>query len=134
MMDNESIKENIFRRRNEKGISQGEMAKRIGVVRNTYRSIEKGSLPLISGHLEEIAKALDTTKEELVLGYSPLNGSGQLREMKMDFDRKQEEIREHYEKIISGLREKLTSQEKEIRDLREIIESKNEIISLIKRK
>ena len=43
VMDNASIKENIFRIRTEKGLSQDEMARKLGVVRNTYRKIEKGA-------------------------------------------------------------------------------------------
>ena len=50
-MDNASIKENIFRIRTEKGLSQDEMARKLGVVRNTYRKIEKGDIRLISGHV-----------------------------------------------------------------------------------
>ena len=51
IMDNASIKENIFRRRTERGLSQDEMARQLGVVRNTYRKIEKGDIRLISEHI-----------------------------------------------------------------------------------
>ena len=54
-MDNASIKENIFRIRTEKGLSQDEMARKLGVVRNTYRKIEKGDIRLISEHVSELA-------------------------------------------------------------------------------
>ena len=55
VMDNASIKENIFRIRTEKGLSQDEMARKLGVVRNTYRKIEKGDIRLISEHVSELA-------------------------------------------------------------------------------
>ena len=42
-MDNARIKENIIRKRTEKGISQDEMAQRLEMSRNSYRNIEKGS-------------------------------------------------------------------------------------------
>lgn len=132
-MDNESIKNNIFRRRNEEGLSQHEMARRIGVVRNTYRSIEKGSLPLISAHVDEIAKVFGISTEELVLGYRPVNGTGQLKDLVSDFEDKKREISDRCEETISRLSEKIASQEKEIKDLREMLESKNEIIALLKR-
>lgn len=38
-MDNDSIKVNIVRKRTEEGISQDEMARRLRISRNTYRSI-----------------------------------------------------------------------------------------------
>ena len=67
-MDNASIKENIFRIRTEKGLSQDEMARKLGVVRNTYRKIEKGDIRLISGHVSELAEIFGISEEELILG------------------------------------------------------------------
>lgn len=68
-MDNDSIKVNIVRKRTEEGISQDEMARRLRISRNTYRSIEKGTAKVISERLNEIASSLNTSAEELVLGY-----------------------------------------------------------------
>lgn len=81
-MDNSSIKENIVRRRTAEGISQDEMAKRLDISRNAYRSIEKGESKVISDRLKDIADNLDISLEELVLGYNPRNGSGELNEMR----------------------------------------------------
>ena len=50
-MDNDSIKVNIVRKRTEEGISQDEMARRLRISRNTYRSIEKGTAKVISERL-----------------------------------------------------------------------------------
>ena len=85
-MDNASIKENIYRKRNEEGISQDEMARRLGIVRNTYRKIERGPVRLLSEHIDGIAEVLGTTPEELVLGYKPFDGSGMLDEIRMEYD------------------------------------------------
>lgn len=57
-MDNSSIKENIVRRRTAEGISQDEMAKRLDISRNAYRSIEKGESKVISDRLKDIATIL----------------------------------------------------------------------------
>ena len=70
-MDNARIKENIIRIRNEKGFSQDEMANLLGISRNSYRSIEKGSTNVISRRLGEIAHLLGVSEEELALGYQP---------------------------------------------------------------
>ena len=74
-MNNDSIKENIIRKRTEEGISQEEMARRLDVSRNTYRSIEKGQTNIISRRLDEIAALLNVSVEELVLGYKPIDGT-----------------------------------------------------------
>ena len=133
-MDNASIKENIYRKRNEEGISQDEMARRLGIVRNTYRKIERGPVRLLSEHIDGIAEVLGTTPEELVLGYKPFDGSGMLDEIRMEYDSRTRKITEEYESAISGLKAELAAKENEIRDLRNTIEDKNEIISLLKRK
>ena len=133
-MDNASIKENIYRKRNEEGISQDEMARRLGIVRNTYRKIERGPVRLLSEHIDGIAEVLGTTTEELVLGYKPFDGSGMLDEIRMEYDSRNRKITEEYESAISGLKAELAAKENEIRDLRNTIEDKNEIISLLKRK
>ena len=70
-MDNNSVKENIARIRKASGISQTEMAERLGMSRTAYRNLEKGDTRLISETMEKIAAVLDRTPEELVLGYEP---------------------------------------------------------------
>ena len=85
-MDNSSIKENIVRRRTAEGISQDEMAKRLDISRNAYRSIEKGESRVISDRLKDIADNLGISLEELVLGYNPRNGSGELNEMRERYE------------------------------------------------
>lgn len=132
-MDNGSIKENIFKKRNEEGLSQDEMAQRLGIVRNTYRKIEKGSAKLVSDHINTIAEVLGTSAEELVLGYKPLDGTRMLEDLRIKYETRISEAAESYESRIAYLESTLSAREREIRDLREIVESKNEIISLMKR-
>ncbi|MGM9742243.1 MAG: helix-turn-helix domain-containing protein [Candidatus Cryptobacteroides sp.] len=133
-MDNASIKDNIYRKRHEEGISQEEMARRLGMMRNSYRKIERGPVRLLSEHVESIAEVLGTTPEELVLGYKPLDGSGMLEDLKGEYDSRTRDLTENYEKTIARLKDELAARENEIRDLRNTIEDKNEIISLLKRK
>ncbi|MGM9737368.1 MAG: helix-turn-helix domain-containing protein [Candidatus Cryptobacteroides sp.] len=133
-MDNASIKENICKKRNEEGLSQEEMARKIGVVRNTYRKIEKGSVRLLSEHLDSIAEALGTSPEELVLGYKPMDGSEELEELQASYENRCRSLTDTYEGIIAQLKEELKAKDNEIRDLRSTIEDKNEIIALLKRK
>lgn len=132
-MDNASIKENIFRIRIEKGLSQEEMARKLGVVRNTYRKIEKGDLKLISEHIAAIADVFGISEEELVLGYKPAGQTGELEDLRVDYDTRIARLTAAYENTIGKLRKEIESKDAEIRDLRSMIEDKIEIISLLKR-
>ena len=132
-MDNASIKENIFRIRIEKGLSQDEMARKLGVVRNTYRKIEKGDLKLISEHIAAIADVFGISEEELVLGYKPAGQTGELEDLRVDYDTRIARLTAAYENTIGKLRKEIDSKDAEIRDLRSMIEDKIEIISLLKR-
>ena len=129
-MDNARIKENIIRKRTEKGISQDEM--RLEMSRNSYRNIEKGSTYVVSRHLKEIADILNITEEELVLGYKPAEGAGSLEEVRSHYSKISDDLRQNYEERIAGLSDQLELQKLMVSDLRELIESKNEIIRLLK--
>lgn len=132
-MDNSSIKENIVRRRTAEGISQDEMAKRLDISRNAYRSIEKGESKVISDRLKDIADNLGISLEELVLGYNPRNGSGELNEIRERYEHAEISMKEDYEKRILALNNKISMLEDTIRDLREIIELKTEVNSMLKK-
>lgn len=139
-MDNDSIKVNIVRKRTEEGISQDEMARRLRISRNTYRSIEKGTAKVISERLNEIASSLNTSAEELVLGYKPVERSSEVEDIRMEFDsaknryeKEKASLIADYENRINVLTDHIASLESTISNMREIIDSKNEIISLMKR-
>lgn len=139
-MDNDSIKVNIVRKRTEEGISQDEMARRLRISRNTYRSIEKGIAKVISERLNEIASSLNTSAEELVLGYKPVERSSEVEDIRMEFDsaknryeKEKASLIADYENRINVLTNHIASLESTISNMREIIDSKNEIISLMKR-
>lgn len=139
-MDNDSIKVNIVRKRTEEGISQDEMARRLRISRNTYRSIEKGTAKVISERLNEIASSLNTSAEELVLGYKPVERNSEMEDIQMEFDsaknryeKEKASLIADYENRIHVLTNHIASLESTISNMREIIDSKNEIISLMKR-
>lgn len=128
-MDNESIKKNIERKRSEKGLSQQEMADQLGIKRNTYRQIEKGSSSLISGHLQTIAKILDTTAEELVLGYKPSDGTKIIE----DNEEYTKTLIHGYDKQIAELKVSISNLSREVADLRVMVEDKDLIIKYLKK-
>lgn len=130
-MDNGSIKENIARKRIELGITQEEMARRLGIVRNSYRNIERGSAAIVSEHLAQIASALGTTSEELVLGYRPINGAGELAEIRTKYETSNKTIVNEYESRIAALEEKVAILESSNRTLRELAASRAQIIDFM---
>lgn len=123
-MDNRSIKNNICKSRKEKKITQQQMAERLGISRNSYRKIESGNTVLVNDHVMHIARLLDKSPDEIVLGYSASEDSGKLlEEMNMEYARKIDELNG----TISFLRER-------IRLLEDLVRTKDEIISMLKKK
>lgn len=66
-MDNNSIKNNIYRFRKAKGYTQEEMASRLGTSVTTYRSIESGKTNLIHPMVHKIADVLEISEEDLFI-------------------------------------------------------------------
>lgn len=55
----------VRERRERIGMSQEELAKKSGISRQTISAIENGSQSVLTGTLVSIAKALDTTVDQL---------------------------------------------------------------------
>ena len=70
-MDNISIKNNIRKIRKARRLTQEEMALRLGISLTAYRDLEKGATSIMNGNLTRIATLLDTSAEEIILGYRP---------------------------------------------------------------
>lgn len=117
-MDNNSIKENIRRIRKTRRLTQEEMAHRLGISVTAYRDIERGSTSMMNSNISRIASHLETSAEELVLGYHPIQMNGQ----------KLEDITGNYTNRISVLEKQVQNLEKLVKTLEETIASKNEII------
>lgn len=133
IMDNASIKENIIRIRTERGISQDEMARALGISRNSYRSIEKGLTCLINKRLGEIAKILGVPVEELALGYQPIESEERLEDIRISYKRNADDMKSAADARIAELERIIASQKETIANLQDLVESKTEIISLLKR-
>ena len=122
-MDNTSIKDNIRRIRKEHGLTQEEMAHRLGISLTAYRDLEKGNTNIVNCNVIRLAHLLDTSTEELVLGYRPVRiPEENLREMKDEYAGRIAEL----EKEVEYLRKLVKSQE-------EIIETKNQIIEMLRK-
>ncbi len=132
-MDNDSIKGNIIRRRTEEGISQDEMARRLDISRTSYRNIERGKSRIISRRLPDIARQLNISEEELVLGYKPSAGQSRLEELKVKYNEDLAGVKSGLEARIAELEAAVSMRDALIANLNELVRSKDEIISLLKR-
>lgn len=122
-MDNFTIKANIRKIRKRHRLTQEEMAHRLGISLTAYRDLEKGNTAMMNANVARIASLLETTTEELVLGYVP----AQMQENTL------EDVQEKYGSRISTMERRINDLEKLVRSLEETIESKNEIIKMLKK-
>lgn len=67
-MDNDSIKDNIFRLRKLRGFTQTEVAQRCGISMTHYRNLESGTACLINPILPRLAEVLDIWAGFLLFG------------------------------------------------------------------
>lgn len=123
-MDNISIKNNIRKIRKASRYTQEEMAHKLGISLTAYRDLEKGNTSVLNTNLMKIASLLDTSAEEIVLGYRPTQIEGaDLKEVQAEYSGK-----------INTLEKRISDLEKLISSHEETIRSKNEIIQMLKKR
>ena len=122
-MDNSSIKDNIRKVRKARKLTQEELADRLDISLTAYRDLEKGSTNIVNANVIRLAELLDTTAEELVLGYRPVQAPGKLLE----------DVRSEYGGKIEAMERRIADLEKLVRSLEETIATKNEIIAILKK-
>ena len=122
-MDNTSIKNNIRNKRKERKFTQEEVAHRLGISLTAYRDIEKGGTSIVNGNVMKLADLLNTTTEELVLGYRPSKEYGTMLE----------DVRNEYGNKIHNLEKRVLDLEKLVYSLEETIATKNEIITMLRK-
>lgn len=128
-MDNTSVKSNIARIRKARRITQTDMAEKLGISRNAYRGIESGETRLLNESLEEIARILDKTPEELILGYTPSEDEERIIEdLKEKYAIHDQEHREQ----IDRLNKTISALESRIELLEDLVRTKEEIITMLK--
>mgnify|MGYP003311628026 CR=1 FL=1 len=110
-MDNQSIKNNIYKLRRDKGMSQEEVANLMDISLTSYRKIEKGETNLISERITQLAEALGITEQELLWGYNPNSSQAQ---MQAEIQRLRQTVEEKSEQI-ELLKKALSDKEEIIR-------------------
>lgn len=123
-MDDKTIKVNLERKRNELGLSQTEMARRLDISLNAYRKLEKGKTRILNEHVGRFAEETGVSVAELVNGFEPVSS----------FESGLNNINEAYEKKFRALEESYTSElnvmRDEIKRLNEKLKDKEEVISM----
>ena len=105
-------------------MTQEEMALQLGISITAYRDLEKGSTSILNSNVYRIADLLDTPAEEIVLGYRPSQAEGvALREMQQEYSGR-----------VEILKRRIMDLEKLVASHEETIHSKNEIISMLKKR
>ena len=122
-MDDSSIKENIRKLRKERRMTQEAIANQLGISTNAYGEIERGSTSIMNAHVLRIAKLLDTSTEELVLGYRPIQIPG----------KKLEEMQAEYSERIDALEKEIEYLRKLVKSLEETIATKSQIIEMLQK-
>ncbi|MCM1176507.1 MAG: helix-turn-helix domain-containing protein [Bacteroidales bacterium] len=134
-MDNNSVKENIRKIRRASGLSQSDMADRLGLSRTAYNNLEQGDTKLINGKVEQIAEIFNTTSEELVLGYKPFRkDSGKLKDIHAEFEAEKAEILGRHTAEIAKLQKQIETLTEYVEILKDSNRTKDEIISMLKKK
>ena len=122
-MDDSSIKENIRRFRLERKMTQIEMANLLGLSTNAYGEIERGSTSIMNGNVLRLAELLNTSTEEIVLGYRPVQMPG----------KKLEEMKAEYSARIESLEKENEYLRKLVKSLEETIATKTQIIEMLQK-
>ena len=95
----------------------------LGISVTAYRELERGGTSIVHPNVVRLADLMNTTTEELVLGYHPAESEGQ----------RLEEVQEEYGSKVENLENKVRNLEKLVSSLEETVASKNEIISMLKK-
>lgn len=132
-MNTDSAKGNIIQRRKEAGLSQEEMAEKIGISRTAYRNIETGKTRLISRHAENMASILGVSTEELLFGSSRNSSTDTLSDIKASYDTRIKDIESGHTEEEARLRSQIKFLEEYIAALKETVRTKDEVIGMLKK-
>ena len=128
-MDNATIKNNLVKKRNELGLSQTEMARRLEISLNAYRKLEKGKTRILNEHVEKFAEKTGTSVAELVNGFEPINSAmAGLNDVKENYDKKLRVLEDGYIKEIAMLKAEIERLNEKLRDKDEIISINRKLI------
>lgn len=128
IMNNRTIKENIYKLRRDKGLSQEEVANLMDISLTSYRKIEKGETALVSERINQLANVLGTSEQELLLGKSI-----KYNQLLQKIQQLQEE-KQRLHTDLTRLQVVLEQKDRQITLLEKAVSDKEEIIRLLHQK
>lgn len=123
-MDESSVKENLIRAREACGLSQTEVASRLGINRASLVKLEKGRTRILNKHIPDMAQMYGVSVEALFLGYEPSPESAAFLEERRT---ERNQLIDDYENRLKELRDKLRDKDELIGELRQNIRLLQEI-------
>lgn len=128
-MDDVTIKNNLEKKRNELGLSQTEMARRLEISLNAYRKLEKGQTRILNEHVSKFAEKTGVSVAELVNGFEPIDSveSG-LNDVKETYDKKLRMMEDGYLKEIAVLKAEIERLKEKIKDKDDLINTNKMLI------
>lgn len=124
-----NIGKNLARIRENLNLTQDQMADRVGISRMTLSNLENEHTRIINKHVLRFAEVNDISPEELVLGYKPEENGQALEQARAEYGMERDALIADYEDRISALNAKIEDLTRQITDLRDHLETKNEIIA-----
>jgi transcriptional regulator with XRE-family HTH domain len=124
-MDNDSIKDNLYRLRKRLDMTQQQMADKIGISRNAYADLESGVTRILNEKIESVARLADVSVEELCLGYKPRTAAQDVSALSALKDKDDE---------IASLQALVSSQKETISSQRDSLRYQEQIILMLKRR
>lgn len=132
-MNTDSAKGNILKLRKEAGLSQEDMAEKMGISRTAYRNIESGKTRLISRHAEDMASIFGISAEELLFGNTGSSPADTLSDIKARYDTRIRDMESGYNEEEARLRSKIKLLEEYIVTLKETVRTKDEVIGMLRK-
>ncbi len=121
-MNIELLRRNIREQRKSLGLTQEEMARKLGISRQAYNNIEQGKTVMINRKLPKIADQLCISVDHLLLGYDPAPDASSLRQ----------ELHEKEEKLAYSERERREMQIR-LTDMQEMLTQQSGYIESLKK-
>ena len=123
MTDDANIRKLLKEKRLELGLTQAEVAARVGFSKTAYCNLEKGSTEILNKFFAKLPDALGVPMEELLLGFVPVNPADNVVEdVKAQYGQRMRVMQDGFQSEMSRLNE-------EVRHLKEQIHDKDETIS-----
>ena len=122
-IDESAIKENLKKTREERGITQAEIAESLKISVTAYQKIEKGKTRILNKNFSKCAETLGVSIPELVMGFKPIrDAENRIADMEESYGMKMR-IQER------GYIQEIQQRDREIERLNGIIKDKDDTIN-----